>query len=325
MNDIQATLLAILKYLGLLVSLVSGMVATAFETKEDDGKGAKRLSLFGKVVFSCVVLGSMISILSQLLEDHQKRLDQIAAKQTKEEDVKRISYIIDGTQRIAYRIQPIVWNVTVRYRVASDSPLWAYVHRIAATHPGLTGYDLVNEYVPDRASKQERQAWALLIQPKVYIGILKPELWFGPAKSMPVPILSGVSVSFAAVEHADKEFEWKAGPDATAPPFYSRMQLANQDGTFWLTQNFVVRDSPDATQISGIISPLDLKDYVVVAEGPQDAYIGSVNVLFPSASQGIDVKMTQTDSIMGFSRSYGTLQSTDIRRVLNVVPVPGEN
>jgi hypothetical protein len=323
-HDIQTTLLAILKYSGLLVSLVSGMVATAFETKEDDGKGSRRLSLFGKVVFGCVVLGSMISIVSQLLEDHQKRLDEIAAKQARDEDVKRISYIIDGTQRIAYHIQPIVWNVSVRYTVGPASPLWQYVNRIETVHPGLSGYDLVDDYVPNRADKQEQQAWSRLIQPSIYIGILKPELWSGPARKMAVPILSGVSVSFAAMEHADKEFLWKAGPDAVLPPFYSRMQIRKQDATFLLTQDFVVRDSPDATQVSGIISPLDIANYIVVAEGPTDAFVSDVNVTFPSANRGIDIRMTETNPIMGFNRSFGTLKKADIRGALNIAPVPGE-
>jgi hypothetical protein len=49
------------------------------------------------------------------------------------------------------------------------------------------------------------------------------------------------------------------------------MRFSERDGQAWLVQEFVVRNSPEATTVSGAISPLDLAGYDVVAESDQRA------------------------------------------------------
>ncbi len=318
MQNIQATVLTVLKFLGILVSLVSGMVATAFETREDDGAGSKRLSRFGKIVFTCVVLGSVISAGTQLVEDRLSAAE-------KAQDIKRISYIIDGTQRIEHRMQPITWNVWVRYRVDASSILSSYLNRIRAEHKGVAGFPLVDKYLPDQNNPREIGAWHVLMQPSIYIGIVKPETFSGVAKDMAIPIIpGGVPVLLTTFEHADKEGKWKPGPNSAAPPFYSTIDIDDRGGELWAIQRFVIRDSPQATAVSGVISPLDIGGYVVVAEWDErlNAEVDNVNILFPTANRGVDVNMAPSAPVMGFSRSVGHLATSEIRKVLNISDVP---
>jgi hypothetical protein len=141
---------------------------------------------------------------------------------------------------------------------------------------------------------------------------------------MAVPIIRGISVLFTAAEQADKAGKWKPVPNATLPPFYSRMAFAESNGELWLIQQFVVRNSPEATRVSGAISPLDLSNYNVVAESYQemDAFVNNVSILFPTANRAIDVRLSQTTPVMGFNRSVGVLPAAEIRTVLGIAPIP---
>jgi hypothetical protein len=317
--DTQAEILEILKYLGIFVSLVSGMVATAFETKVDDGKESKKLSRFGRLVFCCVVLGSLISAGTQLVEDHQQHVTSIKAANQREQDIKRISFIIDGTQRIAYRLTPLEWRVTVRYRITPGSNLEAYVNRISEKGKG---FDLLGRDRPSLHDPKEADLWRMFSHPPVYIGILTKELWNTTARTMAVPIINGVSVLYDARVHSDPSIEWKPGPDATAPAFAAQSTTRKRDGEEWLEEMFVTRDSPEATWIHGAISPLDLAGDMVVAETPSYVVVDKVQILFPSAIDTLNIQMKRSPTVMYASRSVGTIDDISLRKALNVAEIP---
>lgn len=321
MKLLDISILQIFKFMGVFVSFVSGVLATAFETKEDSTSGGgKKLNRTGRVLLSFVVLGSFVSGITQYLEDRGKRKAQFLADEQRSEDVRRMSYIIDGTERLAHRLEPLTWRAIVRHRVDSKSVLWTYLERIRRSHPGTVGFDLVNEFRPKRDDPGEARAWEYLMKPRVYVAVLGKDIFEHEGKTLPVPIMHDVPLLLEAVQHSDRDGTWKPGPNATLPPFYSRMTLKSEKDFFWLTQEFVIRNSPDALRSLGIISPLDLSGLLVVAETPQAPYsvVDKLIIKFPSARNDIELDMKPTDPVMDWNRTLAVLDAAVIRHALGL-------
>jgi hypothetical protein len=318
-------MLEFFKFLGIFVSFVSGVLATAFETKN---KKSKALNKFGKILLVCIVLGSFVSGMTEYLESRQKHREQKIAEMERSNDLERVSFILNGTERLAHRLEPLTWRAVIRYRLETNSPLWSYVERIRKENPNVSMFDLVDDLRPRRNDPSESSAWDDLMRPRVYVGVLNRDL-FEQYKDRAVPVMPGVPLRLEAIDHADPEGTWKAGPNATSPPFYSRVHFEIENEKIqWLIQEFVVRNSPDSVRSSGVISPIDLWGKVVVAESPQSTFsaVDTIIFEFPSAREGVSVKMKQIESLPQFlaNRSIGVIETNSIRNVLNLPVNPAQ-
>lgn len=134
----QMDTLQFFRFLGIFVSFVAGVLATAFETKKEKTKGLNRT---GQILLGFVVLGSFVSGITQHLEDRQQDRERKEAEKQRMSDVERLTFIINGTERLAHRLEPLEWRAVVRYRVDRKSDFWSYVQRIHVEHPNTIGFD----------------------------------------------------------------------------------------------------------------------------------------------------------------------------------------
>ena len=231
--------------------------------------------------------------------------------------VNSLSNIVQATQRLANRLEPLEWRIIVQYHVEKGSIFWPYAKRLRTQHANTISFDMVDKFQPQRNDPSEARAWDYLMRPRVYVAVLERKA-LNP--TLPVPITTDVPLLLSAMGHADRDGTWTAGPNSLSPPFYSRISWVNKGTELWLEQEFVIRNSPQAVRALGVISPIDISGLTVVSETPQDieAVVKRIVFNFPTAYKEMNVEMTPTKPVMGWNRAIGILDKTELTDVLRL-------
>jgi hypothetical protein len=85
------TLLQILKLLGITVTSISGILATAYETKTEGPDKRKRLNHIGLVLLVLIFVGSLMAAAAQIVEDNNRAHEAKQAAMQRSEDVARLT------------------------------------------------------------------------------------------------------------------------------------------------------------------------------------------------------------------------------------------
>jgi hypothetical protein len=108
------TLLQLLKLLGIFVSFVSGLLATAFETKSPGADGTRGINRVGIVLLIMVILGSLLSASVQVVEDNARAAQDREVAAQRSRDLETLRLITVSAERVANPLSPLYWVVNIQ-------------------------------------------------------------------------------------------------------------------------------------------------------------------------------------------------------------------
>jgi hypothetical protein len=301
--------LELFKFLGIFISFVAGVLATAYETKD---RASTKLNRAGKALLSLVILGAFTTAVTQYLDDSQAAKDRSA-------DLKRLSFIITNAERLANPLSPVIWSGIIRYKLEPSSPLWAYAQRMRKVHTGWQGYDLRGDDLPRRDDPAEAKAWDYLVQPRVGLDI-KLIVPVHPTRAVPAPIPINPYPLYVldGTKHSDPDMTWQPGPYGDSPPFDARMWFEKKGGNDWLGQQFFIRNPPPQPIKTKVTSPIELSGATLITEVPQDPYmyVDSIVLEFPTGT--LFFSMGPSESTYGFNVQKAQVDPADVRKAFDL-------
>jgi hypothetical protein len=116
------TLLSLLKFAGIVLSGVLGILTTLTEThKKVQSDGKKRLNRWGKWAFAFTIAGFAMALGAHLAEELKKRKDEIESRSRTEQQIKQANLSLRSIERLLTPIHAL--NVLVRFEIPTNSVL----------------------------------------------------------------------------------------------------------------------------------------------------------------------------------------------------------
>ena len=305
--------------LAVLVACASGLLPALLAPKGKGrpfGTNAKHLNR-PELVAVCLLLAAVLAGAVAQREDERSLTGREYSHRQIPSGLPPLAFASGGADRMEHPLKPLSWEASVAYYVDRLSPLWPYIQRIHSQYPQVVKYNLTGDFIPRRNDPGEEAAWNYLMHPHVDVAVLSPEQ-LEREGDKEISSMHDLPLRLTAYNNDTDGGVTRSGD----LKFSSQILLFHKEKTefYWIRQHFVM-DDPETVHSVGVISPVDIGDFVVLADSPKNplSIIQTISFIFPTSHADLVLTMKHVkhaDTADGSNRAMAVLHADMVRNAL---------